>query len=226
MKSDFNTLQELHEYYAVNNSCKLKETATQPVYETEIPKKGIVFIGEAPGKNEDLQGRPFVGSAGKLLDKLLNETGFDREDIYISNVVKYRPPENRDPLDSEKRACKVWLNAELLYVKPKVIIPLGKHALGRFVPDERISMVHGQSFSHKSNIPIFAMYHPAAALYNPNLRETLLEDFKKLKTFLENDCKITNIQKDITPKENTSKKQPEPEFYKEKQDVVDDILSL
>lgn len=184
MKSDFKSLKELHQYYAVNNNCKLKKVATQPVYEITPPSSGILFIGEAPGRNEDLQGKPFVGAAGKFLDELLASIKMTRDQVYVSNVVKYRPPNNREPNQEEKDACKVWLNAELLFVKPKVIVTLGRHALSKFVPDAHISVDHGESFSHPTGIPIFAMYHPAAALYNPNLKDTMREDFKKLKAFL------------------------------------------
>ncbi len=184
MQSDFKSLKELHQYYAVHNSCKLKETATQPVYEIESPSSGILFIGEAPGRNEDLQGRPFVGTAGKFLDELLKTIDLKRDEVYVTNVVKYRPPNNREPNDEEKKACRVWLNSELLFIKPKVIVTLGRHALGKFIPDAHISVDHGESFTHSTGIPVFAMYHPAAALYNPNLKETMKEDFKKLQKFL------------------------------------------
>ena len=184
MKSDFKSLKELHQYYAVHNNCALKKTATQPVYEISSPSSGILFIGEAPGRNEDLQGRPFVGAAGKFLDELLSSIKLTRDEVYVSNVVKYRPPNNREPNQEEKDACRVWLNAELLFVKPKVIVTLGRHALVKFVPDAHISADHGESFPHSTGIPIFAMYHPAAALYNPNLKDTMKKDFKKLKDFL------------------------------------------
>ncbi len=186
MKKDFSSLKELHEYYAVNNNCKLKDIATQPVYEIILPSSGIVFIGEAPGKNEDLQGKPFVGAAGKFLDQLLKGIGFTRDDVYVSNTVKYRPPENRDPTDEEKNSCRIWLNAELIFIQPKVIVPLGRHALARFVPDTAITVAHGNAYAHPSGIPILPMYHPAAALYNPNLREVLQKDFEKMKGFLKN----------------------------------------
>ncbi len=185
MRREFDSIKELHEYYAVHNSCKLKDVATQPVYEINPPSSGIIFIGEAPGRNEDLQGRPFVGAAGKFLNELLQSIGHTREDVYVSNIVKYRPPDNREPQDSEKDACRVWLNAELLFIKPRVIVTLGRHALTRFVPNTNITTSHGEVFDHPSHIPIFSMYHPAAALYNPNLRAVLLEDFKKLKEFLD-----------------------------------------
>lgn len=184
MQTDFNSLKELHQYFAVHNDCKLKESATQPVYEITPPSSGILFIGEAPGRNEDLQGKPFVGAAGKFLDELLASIDLTREEVYVSNIVKYRPPNNRDPNDEEKKACRVWLNKELLFVNPKVIVTLGRHALGKFVPEAKISTDHGQSFTHPTGIPIFAMYHPAAALYNPNLKDVMKKDFKKLRNFL------------------------------------------
>jgi uracil-DNA glycosylase len=185
MKTDFKSLKELHQYYAVHNICELKKSATQPVYEIQPPSSGILFIGEAPGKNEDQQGRPFVGAAGKFLDELLKTIDLTRDEVYVTNVVKYRPPQNRDPNIEEKKACRVWLNSELLYVNPRVIVTLGRHALGKFVPDAKISTDHGNSFKHSTGIPIFAMYHPAAALYNPNLKDTMVKDFKKLKQFLQ-----------------------------------------
>jgi uracil-DNA glycosylase len=215
MKNDFKTLKELHEYYAVNNSCKLKSIATQPVYEIVPPSSGIVFIGEAPGRNEDLQGKPFVGAAGKFLNELLGIIGYTREDVYVSNTVKYRPPENREPTDTEKESCRVWLNAELIFIKPKVIVTLGRHALVRFVPKVNITASHGKPFSHPSGIPIFPMYHPAAALYNPNLRETLKEDIKKLKNFLDNGGELQeNIFED------------QSSFSKQAKEDIKDILSM
>jgi DNA polymerase len=185
MKTDFDSLKDLHQYYAVHNTCKLKTVATQPVYEIKPPSSGILFIGEAPGRNEDQQGRPFVGAAGKFLDELLQTIDLTRDQVYVTNIVKYRPPNNRDPQEDEKKDCRVWLNSELLFVKPKVIVTLGRHALEKFVPDGKISTDHGKDFTHPTGIPVFAMYHPAAALYNPNLKETMKEDFKKLKGFLE-----------------------------------------
>ncbi|MDD4382195.1 MAG: uracil-DNA glycosylase [Candidatus Dojkabacteria bacterium] len=215
MKSDFSSLKELHEYYAINNSCKLRTIATQPVYEIVPPSSGIVFIGEAPGRNEDLQGKPFVGSAGKFLNELLDTIGYTREDVYVSNTVKYRPPENREPTDEEKDSCRVWLNAELLFIKPKVIVTLGRHALVRFVPKANVTTAHGTPFEHPSNIPIFPMYHPAAALYNPNLRVTLKEDIKKLKDFLDNGGKLQE-----------NKFQDDSNFSKKAKEDIKDILEM
>ena len=214
---EFKSLKDIHQYFAVHNRCKLKKTATQPVYEVTPPKSGIVFVGEAPGLNEDKQGKPFVGAAGKLLDELLREIGYTREDVYVTNVVKYRPPDNRDPLPEEKDACRVWVNAELIFLKPKVIVPLGKHALERFLPELKISLVHGQAYLHSSNTPIFAMYHPAVALYNPTLRETLEKDFIKLKDFLDGKSKAI---------ESNYMNQEEVVSKKEKDTLIQDILKL
>ena len=176
-----------------------------------------MFVGEAPGLNEDKQGKPFVGAAGKLLDELLREIGYTREDVYVTNVVKYRPPDNRDPLPEEKDACRVWVNAELIFLKPKVIVPLGKHALERFLPELKISLVHGQAYLHSSNTPIFAMYHPAVALYNPTLKETLEKDFIKLKDFLDGKSKAI---------ESNYMNQEEVVSKKEKDTLIQDILKL
>lgn len=213
---DFKSLRDIHQYFAVNNRCKLKKSATQPVYENNPPKSGIVFIGEAPGLNEDKQGKPFVGAAGKLLDQLLQSIELTREDVYVTNVVKYRPPDNREPLPDEKDACRVWVNAELIFLKPKVIIPLGRHALQRFLPEQQISLVHGQAFTHSSGTPIFAMYHPAVALYNPTLKETLIKDFLKLKDFLDGNIKAIE--------NNTTSKNENESVHK--QTLIDEILKL
>jgi uracil-DNA glycosylase family 4 len=127
---------------------------------------------------------PFIGAAGKFLAEMLEIIHLKREDVYITNVVKYRPPNNRDPLPGEKEACKPWLTEELLAIKPKLIIFLGRHAMSNFFPTEKISAVHGELL--KKNIPGFPteyflpLYHPAAALYNGGLRQKLLEDFQKI----------------------------------------------
>lgn len=214
---EFKSLKEIHEYFAVHNRCTLKKSATQPVYEIQKPKSGIVFIGEAPGMNEDKEGKPFVGAAGKLLDQLLGSIGYKREEVYVTNVVKYRPPNNRDPLPEEKDACRVWVNAELLHIKPKVIVPLGKHALERFIPNLKISLAHGQAYEHSTGIPIFAMYHPAVALYNPTLKSTLEKDFERLKNFLDGKIQIQKVELEETDTNLISR---------EKQTLVDELLKL
>lgn len=144
----------------------------------------IMFIGEAPGQREDELGRPFVGPAGKLLDELLGSIGLRRENVYISNVVKYRPPENRDPTPEEKEQCMPWLMLEIALIKPKVLVPLGRHALGHFFTDINISAAHGKPQHLPGGIPVFPIYHPAAALHNPGLRTALHSDFAALASFL------------------------------------------
>ncbi len=181
-------LKALHEKWFANCTCELKKTATQPVPGDGNPNAEIVFIGEAPGKNEDLEGRPFVGAAGKFLAEMLESINMKRENIYITNIVKYRPPNNRDPEPSEKDACRAWLHDELALIRPKLIVFLGRHSMNDFFPDLRISLVHGK-LVHKKFPNIRAeyflpLYHPAAALYNGGMRETLADDFKKIPLIL------------------------------------------
>ncbi len=199
-------LLKLHQKYNTKCKCVLKETATQPVFGDGNPDSKIVFIGEAPGKKEDQSGIPFIGAAGKFLAEMLASIGmtrrassdtarhdFAKSDIYITNIVKYRPPENRDPTPQEKKDCADWLKAELEFIKPKLIVFLGRHSMNHFFPELKISDAHGK-FIHAelSNFPIqnfLPLYHPAAALYNGGLRAELLKDFaqipgiiKKIKT--------------------------------------------
>lgn len=140
----------------------------------------IVLIGEAPGKNEDEQGLPFVGSAGKFLDEMLRSAGMERNDVYITNIVKYRPPNNRDPLPEEKKAFWPYLLKQIQIIDPKVVITLGRHSMEYFLPDMKIGQIHGQPkripFGDKKII-IIPLFHPAAALYNGGLRQTLIDDF-------------------------------------------------
>lgn len=185
----FRTLTELHKHFDDSSTCALKETATQAVFGNGNDQAEIVFIGEAPGKSEDEKGVPFVGAAGKFLDEMLSRANLKRGDVYITNIVKYRPPNNRDPLPEEINSCEEWLHSELNFIKPKVIVTLGRYSLNHFIPDVKISAVHGTSF--RRNIPglgeqvFFALYHPAAALYNGGMRETLIQDFLKVPKLIE-----------------------------------------
>lgn len=148
----------------------------------------IVFIGEAPGKNEDEQGLPFVGAAGKFLNEMLAQAGMQRSDVYITNIVKYRPPNNRDPLPEEKKAFWPYLAHQLDIIAPKVVVTLGRHSMEYFLPDAKISLVHGEAkrivFGDKK-IVIVPLYHPAAALYNGGMRGTLIEDFLRVPKIIE-----------------------------------------
>ena len=177
------TLDVLRERLREWKGCKLSENSN-PVLGEGNPQADIMFIGEAPGQKEDETGRPFVGQAGKLLDELLLSIGLKREDVYISNVVKYRPPENRDPTPEEKEQCMPWLMLEIALIRPKVLVPLGRHALGHFFSDISISAAHGKAQMLPAGIPVFPIYHPAAALHNPGLRQSLASDFAALGAFL------------------------------------------
>ncbi|MDR3519277.1 MAG: uracil-DNA glycosylase [Candidatus Pacebacteria bacterium] len=177
-------LQELNNKWKEECECELKKTATQAVFGVGSADAEIIFIGEAPGKSEDAKGEPFVGAAGKFLNEMLGLINLQREDIYITNIVKYRPPNNRDPLPEEKSACREWLLEEIKIISPKLIIFLGRHAMNNFFPDQKISNAHGKllikKFNGISTKFFFPLYHPAAALYNGSMREVLIEDFKKI----------------------------------------------
>lgn len=178
-------LEELKQQLLVENVCPdLAAQATQLVMGDGNPDADIVFIGEAPGKAEDKQGLPFVGASGTFLNEMLAAAGMERADIYITNIVKYRPPNNRDPLKHEKQAFLPYLLRQLEIINPRVIVTLGRHSMEFFLPDARIGEVHGQAIQKSVIVDgttyewlIVPLYHPAAALYNGGLRQTLLDDF-------------------------------------------------
>src|SRR5579884_3101529 len=138
----------------------------------------VMFIGEAPGYHEDRQGRPFVGPAGAFLNELLGSVGLDRSTVFITNVVKHRPPENRDPLPEEIAACSDYLTRQIEAINPKVIVTLGRYSMARFFPTAKISQIHGQAKVINGRL-VVAMYHPAAALHQQSLRQTVVDDFKR-----------------------------------------------
>lgn len=177
------TLEELHEQIRKCNKCGLCFGSTQVVPGVGNPDANIMFIGEAPGEQEDKKGEPFVGAAGKFLNEMLETIGLERKDIFISNVVKCRPPNNRDPLPEEIQTCLPHLKDQIAVIKPKIIVTLGRFSLNVFFPDAKISKVHGQIL-HKDSLKVLALYHPAAALYNGGMRETLKQDFMLLKNFI------------------------------------------
>ena len=170
-------------------TCALREDAKQAVLGDGNANADILFIGEAPGKKEDLLGTPFVGASGKFLSEMLASIQLDRKDIYITNIVKYRPPNNRDPLPSEIEACKEWLHEEIKIIQPKIIVTLGRHAMMHFAPEKKISSAHGtilqKTFPDIGTHTFYFLYHPAAALYNGSMRNTLIKDFKKIPQILE-----------------------------------------
>lgn len=168
------------EILATDVCAHLRETATQLVMGDGNPSAEIVFIGEAPGQKEDEQGIPFVGAAGKFLNEMLEAAGMKREDVYITNIVKYRPPGNRDPEPEEKRAFWPYLMRQLEIIEPKVVITLGRHSGAAFVPDLVISRDHGRARKvtyREHEFLVIPLYHPAAALYNGSMRQVLVDDF-------------------------------------------------
>lgn len=190
-------LDQLKELIEQQRPCReLADQATQLVFGSGSPDADIVFIGEAPGKNEDLTGEPFVGAAGKFLNEMLDSVGLDRSSVYITNIVKYRPPDNRDPLPAEKAAFWPYLLKQLAILQPKIIATLGRHSGQAFIKDLRISADHGQlkriivmRDGNEESLLILPLYHPAAALYDGSLRATLLEDFQIVKTLLQENSK-------------------------------------
>lgn len=163
---------------------ELALSATQLVFGDGNPAAEVVFIGEAPGKNEDLQGKPFVGAAGQFLNDMLEMIDLKREDVYITNIVKYRPPNNRDPYPEEKQAFLPYLESQLEVIQPLIVVTLGRHSLNCFLPDLQISKVHGQPKRYKGRIYL-PLFHPAAALYNGSMRQTLIDDFATIPIIIE-----------------------------------------
>ncbi|MBI5906524.1 uracil-DNA glycosylase [Candidatus Saccharibacteria bacterium] len=178
------SLDKIKDDIIAKNICpELAASSTQLVFGDGNIDSEIVFIGEAPGKNEDLQGLPFVGAAGKFLNEMLEGIGLKRQDVYITNIVKYRPPNNRDPLPDEKQAFLPFLRAQLEVIKPKLVATLGRHSMDCLLPGLQISKVHGQPKRYKGQVYL-PLFHPAAALYNGSMRQTLIDDFAKIPRIL------------------------------------------
>src|SRR3990167_8250139 len=184
---------------------ELAAGATQLVFSDGSADAEIVFIGEAPGKNEDEQGLPFVGAAGKFLDELLAGIGFNRGDVYITNIVKYRPPDNRDPLPSEKDEFLPYLKAQLEVIRPRLVVLLGRHSMECFLPGLQISKVHGQPKRLHSWVYL-PLFHPAAALYNGGVRTVITSDFARIPQIL---AQITQ-----KPKESLELDEAQPALQK------------
>lgn len=176
--------QEMEE----DTSLPLRTSETRLVFGEGNPDAELYFLGEGPGFNENLQGRPFVGQAGKLLDRILSGIGLKREDVYISNVVRFRPPQNRDPEPSEIAAFQPYVDREIEIINPSVIVTLGRFSMGKFLPGEKISQIHGKPRELRwrgKDVTIMPMYHPAAALRAGVVMQQFVEDFKKLPQILE-----------------------------------------
>lgn len=173
---------------------EIAKTCINPVPGEGNPDANIVFIGEAPGAKEDKTGEPFVGASGKFLEEMLSSIGLKRSDVFITSIVKFRPPNNRDPKKDEIEACLPCLLDQLRVINPKLIVFLGRHSMNVFFPELKISESHGKPIKHKIGLgggyddleAIFLpLYHPAAALYNGSMRQTLLEDFAQITTIIE-----------------------------------------
>lgn len=176
-------LGEIAELISNCERCNLHKTKTKDVPGVGNTKAEVMFIGEAPGKDEDLQGEPFVGAAGKFLTEMIEGLGWKRENVYIANVLKHRPPNNRDPQVDEIEACWPYLARQIEIISPKLVVFLGRHALQQFFPSLSISKVHGKAFRREwaGREQVFlALFHPAAALYNGGMKDTLKEDFNKI----------------------------------------------
>jgi len=176
-------LSALYQEICSCNKCEIARFRTRAVPGEGPENAEIMFIGEGPGFHEDQQGRPFVGQAGQFLNELLSSIGLQRTDVYITNIIKTRPPGNRDPLLAEIENCKPWLDRQIEIIRPKIIVTLGRYSLARFFPGKTIGQVHGTSAA-KDGVICFAMYHPAAALHQQSLREVLLKDMQRIPKIL------------------------------------------
>ena len=178
--TDLNSkLNNLASKISTCSSCRLSQTRTLTVPGDGDPSSGIMFIGEGPGYNEDQQGIPFIGRAGNLLEQLLQSIGLSRKKVFITNMVKCRPPDNRDPHHDELNSCSGYLDDQILAIDPAVIVTLGRFSFGKFFPGTPLSKARGVPRPWKERY-VFPMYHPAAALYNPSLLPRLKEDFHRL----------------------------------------------
>jgi DNA polymerase len=178
---------------AVCEDCKLHLSRKNAVPGEGPGDADLMFIGEGPGFHENEQGRPFVGAAGRFLEELLEGIGMNREQVFIGNVVKCRPPGNRDPEQQEIEACSKYLERQIEAIDPKVIITLGRFSMARYFPNARISRIHGKPAEIDGRL-IVPMYHPAAALHQPSLRETVQEDFAKLPALIEGKAPVQEIE--------------------------------
>lgn len=192
------TLEEIAAKVRVCTLCDLCRTRTNAVPGEGNPTADIMFIGEGPGWHEDRQGKPFVGASGQFLSEMLAKIGLSREDVFITNVVKCRPPGNRDPLPDEMAACAPYLEGQIEQINPRVIVTLGRFSMSRWFPNERISRIHGQP-KRFGSLMVVPMYHPAAALHQGSLRATIEADMMKLPSIVE-EARQTVDEDDDKPK--------------------------
>ena len=183
-------LTELYQEVANCQDCELAKYRTKVVPGEGPEDAELFFIGEAPGWHEDQQGRPFVGPAGAFLEQLLASIGLSREQVYIANVVKCRPPGNRDPLPAEIQACRKWLERQIEAIHPRMIVTLGRYSLAKYFPNQSISKIHGK-VRKEGDIIYYPMYHPAAALHQGSLRQIIEADMLRIPEILAQAGKIT-----------------------------------
>lgn len=184
-----NNFIDLAAQIKVCTRCRLSESRTQAVPGVGPGHAQIMFIGEAPGFYEDKQGEPFVGPAGQFLNELLSQIQLERKDVFITNVVKCRPPQNRDPQPDEIEACRIWLDQQIRLIQPKVVITISRYAMARWFPEKKISEIHGKA-RRFGDLVVVPMYHPAAALHQHSLRRVLEEDFKHLPDYINHPGKV------------------------------------
>jgi DNA polymerase len=190
-------LTELYEQIRNCTLCTLAQGRTRAVPGEGPENAMVMFIGEAPGFHEDKSGRPFVGAAGRFLEDLLADIGMHRQDVYIANVVKCRPPGNRAPTPPEREACKPYLDRQIALIKPRVVVTLGRFSMARYFPGSKISTIHGKP-RKIDGVLYYPMYHPAAALHQPSLRSAVVEDMKRIPQLI---ADIEQIQDSHQPEE-------------------------
>jgi uracil-DNA glycosylase family 4 len=193
-------LSKLAEQVAACTQCILSKSRTKAVPGEGPENAQILFVGEGPGFHEDKQGRPFVGAAGQFLEELLAGIGMKREEVFITNVVKCRPPGNRDPMPEEIEACRAYLDRQIELINPRVVVTLGRYSMARWFPNAKISAIHGQPRKIDGRL-IVPMFHPAAALHQPSLRKDVEADF----------CKLPDILAEFEQMENSEPPPPEAE---------------
>jgi uracil-DNA glycosylase family 4 len=203
-------LREIGQEVQRCQKCPLYQHALKGVPGEGDPDATIMLIGEAPGWHENQQGRPFVGAAGQFLEELLRSVGLRRDQVFIANVVKHRPPDNRDPMPDEIAACDSYLDRQVEIIDPKVICTLGRFSMAKFFPGERISRIHGVARRYGTRL-ILPFYHPAAALHQGSLRRTVEDDFKRLPAVLaEAEKLVVATAAALTPPPEAKPAEPEP----------------
>ena len=183
-------LTELYQQIELCQKCEIAKYRTKVVPGEGAEDEDIMFIGEVPGFHEDQQGRPFVGPAGQFLDKLLDSIKLNRRQVYIANVIKCRPANNRDPLPTEMQNCRPWLDSQIEIIKPKMIVTLGRYSMAMYFPGKSISKIHGMA-QKRDDVIYYAMYHPAAALHQQSLKQAIEADMLKIPKIL---AEATDIQ--------------------------------